>query len=104
MSETGRRRKRQVAHHLSNAKRSLSPRSSPASDADSDSEVDELSMPESSGTQMPSTEPLHSSSESASRVDSREPSQAHTRKQTSPLLQQSRQYSQKQAYSSEEDE
>lgn len=38
ISETGRRKKRQVAHHLGNAKRSIGSHSSPGSDSDSDDE------------------------------------------------------------------
>ncbi len=45
ISETGRRKKRQVAHHLGNAKRSISSHS--VQDSESDSE-DELGSPSSS--------------------------------------------------------
>lgn len=44
ISETGRRKKRQVAHHLGNAKRSIGSHSSSRSDSDSGSD-DEHSFP-----------------------------------------------------------
>ena len=42
ISERGRQKKRQVAHHLGNAKRSFTSRSSPASDSEDEDEYEDL--------------------------------------------------------------
>lgn len=101
ISETGRRKSRQVAHHLGNAKRSFSPNSSRASD--SDSEEDEL-RPGASSSQTPDAEQLNSQHESA-HAGSHWAQQA--KEQPGPLQDRhvNRRHSQKQqAYSSEEDD
>ena len=62
ISERGRQKKRQVAHHLGNAKRSFTSHSSPVSDSysDSESQDEELSRVTPSSSHMPAAQQSNS--------------------------------------------